>query len=374
VTNAICHIAMVLPDMRPGGAERNAVMMVREFLGMGVSVDLVLMKKQGALLEALPDAVRVVDLKAPRTRHVPKRFAAYLRDTKPDAVLVNMWPLTVMCLLARMLSRVSSIIATIDHNTLSKSYADRGRLHRWMLRLSMRMVYPLADARIVVSHGVAEDLAMLSGLSVHAFEVVHNPVREVPPVDEAVKAQVESQWSDSGAARILAVGSMKAQKNFALLIRAFARLAKKQHATLMILGDGELRPQLEAMIEEEQVTDHVRMPGFVADPMPYYQSADLFVLSSDYEGFGNVIVEALACGTSVVSTDCPSGPSEILEDGRYGRLVPVGDAQAMAAAMEDVLKNPFDTDQLKARANMFSSDKNARHYLRVLTQKRVDDD
>lgn len=183
------------------------------------------------------------------------------------------------------------------------------------------------------------------------------------PTPEALRS-TEQLWTAAPGGRILTVGSLKAQKNHPLLLRAFARLARPD-ARLMILGGGDDAP-LRRLAAELGIADRVVLAGFHLDPTPFYQTADLFVLSSDHEGFGNVIVEALAQGLPVVSTDCPSGPAEILEGGRWGALVPVGDAEALAAAIDRALATPHDPDALKRRAADFAPAIAARRYLDLL--------
>ena len=225
--------------------------------------------------------------------------------------------------------------------------------------------YRLAHSRVGVSAGVATDIAALSGLRRGAFDVIHNPVPPRPAPSAQAMERAEALWSGERGARIVTVGSMKAQKNHPLLLRAFARLDRPE-ARLMFVGDGAGRDALVSLAQELGVADRVILAGFHPDPTPFYHSADLFVLSSDYEGFGNVIVEALACGTPVVSTDCPSGPAEILENGRFGRLVPVGDVAALAQAIGAALDAPVDGDALKRRAADFAPQIAARQYLDLL--------
>ena len=201
-------------------------------------------------------------------------------------------------------------------------------------------------------------------MSLAKFATIHNPVPSLPSCSVSRLNEAASFWKGSEA-RILSVGNLKAVKNQALLIRAFARLASP-NATLMILGEGALRPELERLATELGVGNRVILPGFQSDPTPFYETANLFVLSSDYEGFGNVIVEALATGTPVVSTDCPSGPSEILEGGKWGRLTPVGDVDALAMAMKTALAEEHDPEALKRRAADFSPAIAARKYLDAL--------
>jgi glycosyltransferase involved in cell wall biosynthesis len=274
-----------------------------------------------------------------------------------------MWPLTSCTVVARRLARARTQVVVSDHEPLSLGYADRGARHRAALRASLAMTYRLAGARVAVSGGVADDLAALSGIPRARFDVIYNPI---PSPSTARLDDADAVWGVSRGRRILTVGSMKAPKNQALLIRAFAQLRDEPDARLMLLGDGALRGDLMAVAEAEGVGRRVLMPGFVVDPGPYYRSADLFVLSSDYEGFGNVIVEALACGLPVVSTDCPSGPAEILEGGLFGRLVPVRDVAALAAAMRESLGAEYDRAALRRRAATFSVARAADRYLELM--------
>jgi len=215
-----------------------------------------------------------------------------------------------------------------------------------MLKASIALTSPLAHARIAVSAGVADDLATLSGISRQSITVIYNPLLTRPET-EADIAAAENVWCGWRGPRIITVGRFKAVKNHALLIRAFKKVLEIRDARLLILGTGELVEATVAFARKEGVADKVIMPGSVPNPAPYYRSSDLFALSSDHEGFSVVIIEALACGVPVVSTDCPSGPSEILENGRYGRLVPVGDADALARAMADALTAKHDREALK---------------------------
>ncbi len=360
-------IALVLPNLAGGGAERLNLFLAEEFIVRGYKVEFALMDVTGDLLQYLPDGATIADLGAKRMRNVPAAFAAYLKRSQPAAIVANMWPLTVMCVAGRRLAHGRGRLVVVDHNTLSLQYGAAGRLHNGLLRGTLATAYRAADGRIGVSSGVANDLARLSGIPKHHFTVVNNPV-PAPSTSASAESlvKVDALWGSGSGHRILAAGSMKPQKNHALLIRAFAKLLKTRDARLMILGEGPLRAELEALVKSEGLIGKVVMPGFVSDPTAYYRSANLFVLSSDYEGFGNVIVEALACGIPVVSTDCPSGPAEILDGGRYGRLVPVGDADALADAMSIALQTPFDPELLKRRAANFTPEKAADQYLKLL--------
>ncbi|SHL76545.1 Glycosyl transferases group 1 [Paracoccus solventivorans] len=208
-------------------------------------------------------------------------------------------------------------------------------------------------------------MASLSFMTPSRMTTIHNPVRVLPSPAADALDQADALWGVPPGRRILTVGNLKEVKNHPLLLRSFAQIGDAQ-ARLMILGQGGNEGKLRALAEELGIIGRVIFAGFHADPAPFYASADLFVLSSDYEGFGNVIVEALSFGLPVVSTDCPSGPAEILDGGRFGRLVPVGDAAALARAMAAALAEPADQVLLKRRAADFSPEIAARSYLSAL--------
>ncbi len=358
-------ISILLPDLRGGGAERINIDLAHEFARAEHDVEFVLMQARGELLEEVQASFSVVDLATLRARSLPTALARYLRRRRPYAILAAMWPLTVIAPLVVRLSGHRCKVLVSEHNQLSVQYRDSGRGHIWSMRSSMAVGYRLADHRVGVSEGVASDISNLSGLRSEKFHVIHNPVStRSEPSMESINA-AEALWATPPGVRIVTVGSMKAQKNHPLLLRAFARL-NRADARLMFVGDGQGRDALLSLARELGVEDRVILAGFHSDPTPFYQTADLFALSSDYEGFGNVIVEAMACGTPVVSTDCPSGPGEILEGGKYGRLVPVGDVEAMANAIAATLDEPAPSEQLKDRAADFHPAKAAKPYLDLL--------
>lgn len=350
--------------MRGGGVERIRLVLAREFLALGHEVDFVLVNAVGDLIEEIPGKARIFDLKAKRLLASTRPLILYLKRERPDAILVAMWPLTIIGVLARWLAGAGGRLLLSDHNNLSRAYAARGVLHRMLLmRPSMTAFYRMADARVAVSKGIVEDLASLSGLSPKKFRVVHNPVT-FPPGTSIQDGETEALWRGGGP-RLLSVGSLKPQKNHALLIDAFARLAIPD-AKLMILGSGPLKEKLLGQADRLGVAAQVILPGFVAKTEPIYRSADLFVLTSDYEGFGNVLVEALHHGLPVVSTNCPSGPSEILADGEFGTLVPCGDVEALVRAIRASLGGIHDVGALKRRGAHFSAERAATEYLDAL--------
>lgn len=357
-------ISLLLPDLRGGGAERVMLDLAREFGNAGHQVEIALMRAVGDFLLGAKREFCVVDLATPRARNLLFTFARHIRRSRPDAILVAMWPLTVIAPLAARLAGFRGRLIISEHAMLSWQYADHGALYGLALRASVFAGYRLANARVGVSRGTCSDMAALARMSRDKFVPIHNPVR---PVDQSEFVDLHSAnviWG-SGRPRILTVGNLKAVKNHSLLLHAFAALDIPE-ARLMLLGQGQNEASLRTLAQDLGIADSVIFAGFHPDPAQFYASADLFVLSSDHEGFGNVIVEALSYGLDVVSTDCPSGPAEILQNGRFGHLVPVGDAHALASAMEDALSAPADAEALKRRAADFAPEIAACKYLELL--------
>lgn len=366
-------IAILLPDLRPGGAESLHAALAEEWRRRGFSIRFVLRQKKGELLSGLSADISVADMQAPRVRNLVRPLVRYLRENPPNALLAAMWPLTVIAPIAARAACYSGRVVISEHAPQSLSYKGRGQIHRRFMSYSMKMCYPLADARVAVSAGVAYDMTCLSMLSNSEIKVISNP---------AATGAIASEYARPSALLgirgplILSVGTLKLVKRHDLLIRAFAKCAIPD-ATLCILGEGRERDKLEKLSRACGLEGKVLLPGHVPDPAPWYAHSNLFVLASDHEGFGNVIVEALEHGVPVVSTDCPGGPGEILDRGKYGDLVPVGDVDALTKAMEEALVRSHDRDALRQRAREFSIDKAGDAYLDLLipgwrSQTRLD--
>jgi glycosyltransferase involved in cell wall biosynthesis len=227
-------------------------------------------------------------------------------------------------------------------------------------------VYPWADAVIAVSDGVAEQVASLTGMPRERITTIYNPV-VTPELLWRSREPVDHPWLAPGQPPVvLGVGKLKIQKGFRTLIRAFARVRAARPARLVILGEGARRRTLEALVDELGLREDVALPGYVENPWAWMSRASVFALSSRWEGLPGALIEAMACGCPVVSTDCPSGPAEILEGGVYGPLVPVGDAGALARAILELLDAPPDPARLRARAAAFCVDPALERYLEVL--------
>jgi glycosyltransferase involved in cell wall biosynthesis len=347
----MANLAFLISDMGDGGAERVAASLANGAARRGHKVELLLMKAEGPNLSLLEPSVRVIDFNASRIRGVIAPLIRYLRQERPDVLQISMWPMTVVGLIAAKVASVGTRIVVTEHITLSQQYASRS------MRWSVRMFYRLADQRIAVSKGSARDLSRLSGVHV---DTIYNPIVPIGAGPAAVEA-----WPPRRR-KILAAGSLKEQKNHLLLVEAMSLLSPDVDASLVIIGEGELRGMLEDRVHRLGLQDRIRMPGYIKDPSPYFRAADLFVLSSDYEGFGNVIVEALSAGLPVVSTDCPDGPAEILNNGQFGSLVPCADPVALAKAIERALTSPNDDERQRQRAAEFSEEVAVSQYLAAM--------
>lgn len=362
-------IAVFLADLYGGGAERVMLYLARGFVDRGFEVDLVLAKAQGAYLSQIPQGVKVVNLGKRLLQSIPD-LARYLRQEQPIALLSALEDANTIALWARRLAGGQTRVVVTVHNTLSREAENATELKRRLAPYLARWFYPWADAIVAVSRGAADDLVRM-GLPAERIKAIYNPVI-VPEFAAKIREPLEHPWFlPEQPPVILGAGRLEVQKDFATLIRAFALVRSRsvslgKSARLMILGEGTERSRLEDLVRELGLENDVALPGFAANPFAYMARASAFVLSSLFEGMGIVLVEAMAAGTPVIATDCESGPAEILADGRYGKLVAVGDVEGLASAISSTLENPPDPELLRSRAAEFSLDRAAEQYLKVV--------
>ena len=391
------HLALFIRSLGAdgAGAERVWLNLAAQFAARGYRVDLVLGRRTGYLADAVPAQVRVVDLDvrsrwpllgamlrdpvaaaslAPALAALPPPWilaavpalADYLVRERPDALLSALSYSNLAALWARERARSPVRVVISERNTLSvRSAHARGLQWRVLPKVEARW-YPRADAILAVSEGVADDLARTTGLARERIIVTYNPV-DTAAVESAAREPVEHPWLRPGEPPIvLGVGKLKPQKGFDVLLRAFARVRAARPARLVILGEGPQRRALEQLARELGLSaGDLALPGFVANPYAWMARSAVFALSSRWEGLPNALIEALACGCAVVSTDCPSGPAEILDAGRLGPLVPVDDPGALATAIERALA-PSDPSARRARARDFAIERVAPRYLAAL--------
>jgi glycosyltransferase involved in cell wall biosynthesis len=358
-------IAFFLPSLVGGGAERVVVNLAQGITERGIRVDLVLAAAQGPLLDQIPATVRLVDLHAPRVLRSLLPLAGYLRRERPRVLISSMGHANLIAIWAAKLAGGVAPLIVTEHNTLSQETQRQSRLVGKVWPRLLHVFYPWATSVVAVSRGAADDLARTAGLPRDRIEVVYNPVI-TPAMLALARAAPDHPWLARGQPPvILGVGRLTGQKDFRNLVRAFAEVRRRRPARLIILGEGPERTAIEDLAHELGVADDMSLPGFQDNALAYMAASAVFVLSSAWEGLPTVLIEALAAGTRVVSTDCPSGPREILQDGRLGALVPVGDAAALAAATLDALDRPagaISPDALRP----FTRDASVDHYLRVI--------
>jgi glycosyltransferase involved in cell wall biosynthesis len=389
------HIALLIHTLAGGGLERVMMNLATEFCARGFRVDLLVGRKIGQMRELVPAAVRVVTLPVSTRLAAHARIVAadpgglgkvmpilldrkahwiwkslpalvaYLREAHPHALMSGYTPVNLAALWARRLSGVPTRLLVSEHTTLSEQLKRTRTWYKHAYPGQIRRTYPWADAIVAVSKGVAQDLSEQTGLARERITTIHNPLD--PKVVADAQAPLAHSWLAPGAPPVvISAGRLVDQKDFPLLLKAFARLRKIRSARLIILGEGKQRAALEALAAELRIAADVELPGWVSNPHAYIARASVFVLSSAWEGFGNILLEAMACGCPVVSTDCPHGPAEILRNGQFGRLVPVGDDAALADAILNTLEAPLETGRLKSRAAEFSIGKVVDRYLALL--------
>ena len=360
------HIAIYVPSLSGGGAERVMLDLATGLLDRGIRVDLVLVRAEGDYLSQVPVGLRIIDLNSHRAAASLLKLVSYVRRERPAALLSTLAEANVIGLVAKLLLRGRLRVVTRIANTYSEELAIGSFKHRQALRL-LKLLLPMADSIVAVSQGVADDLCELLPPVSHKVATIYNPVVRPDIVNQA-KVPVEHPWFNAGSSPvILSAGRLTMVKDHATLLRAFAEVRRLRPARLVILGVGPERENLLELADGLNVSQHVDLPGFDVNPFAYMSRASVFVLSSRYEGFPNVLAQAMACGTPVVSTDCRSGPSEILEDGKWGHLVPVGDWRAMAEAILGTLDHPIQSDRLVLRASAFSAEASVDRYLEILS-------
>jgi len=360
-------IALFLPALEIGGVERNMLNLAGGFTKRGMSVDLVLVKAAGTYISRIPPAVRLIDLQAERLLASLLPLTHYLRTEKPDGLISAKDYANIIAVLAKLLARVPTCVLVSVRTTLSKhvQYAESFK-EKVIVPTLAHWLYPFADGIVAVSNGVADDLARFLRLARDRITVIYNPVVSEELFADAQRPVNHPWFRPNSPQVILSIGRLTKAKDYPTLIKAFAKVRQQRDVRLVILGDGEERPKLEGLVRRFGLESDVWLPGFVDPPYPYLARASLFVLSSIWEGFPTVIVEALAFGVPVVSTDCPSGPREILDNGRFGKLVPVGNVDALANAILHALEEPHDPALLKERAKKFTVDNAVASYLELL--------
>ncbi|MGQ0621868.1 MAG: glycosyltransferase [Panacagrimonas sp.] len=359
------RVGVLISFSGDGGVERMVTNLCAEFVRY-VHVDLLALKLDGGHASRIPPRVNLLSLNSRHAWTCVGEVADYLRQYTPDALLVAKDRAGRAALKAAGRARSEAPVFIRLGTNLSAALERKDPLSRWLRVSPMRRIYPRAAGVIAVSEGVREDTMKVTGLPPERVHVIRNPVI-TERLTEQAREPVSHDWLNvRPLPLIVGMGRLTRQKGFDTLLRAFAALQNGCPSRLVILGDGQDREALAALAAKLRVSERLLLPGFQKNPYAWLARADLFVLSSAWEGSPNALTEALALGVPCVSTDCPSGPSELLANGKYGALVPVGDWQAMAEAIRQTLRDPLPESMLREAVAEYRADLSAKRYLQLM--------
>lgn len=361
------RLAIFISFSGDGGVEHMVMNLLGEFCNYDLDIDLLTIRAQSRHLREIDRRIRWLPLKSKHSLTSVPELAGYLKKHHPTAMLAVKDRAGRAAIMARRISGVKTRLAIRLGTNLSAALAHRSSWQRWSRTWPMPLIYKDTDQVIAISRGVAEDAHRLTGLPMNRIKVIRNPVI----TDNLARLAAEPAphlWlgSERACPVIMGAGRLTRQKDFPTLLRAFALLRQQRPLRLIVLGDGRDRPALEALAHNLRIEDDLLLPGFQKNPYNWLTRADLFALSSLWEGSGNVLTEAMALGVPVVSTDCPSGPGEMLQHGRIAPLVPVSDWHALAAAMGSVLTAPPDRHILREAVKQYEVEASALGYLETL--------
>lgn len=360
-------IALFPPSLDGGGVQRVTLNLAAGFQQAGFTVDMILIQNKPQYADLIPEGVRVVSLESGRAISSILPLMRYLRREQPAVLLAATAPTALVALWARALARSTQVkIVPIEMNTPSAYFSHVRHRQEKLYPTLVRRFYPQADHIVAIAEAMRVDMLEFYNLPADAVQTIHSPVL-TPDFQRRLAEPLTHPWltTDHDRPVILDVARFVPAKDLETLIRAFARVRADRPARLIILGDGPLRGELEGVVTELGLDDDVDLPGFLPN-LPYMRAADVFVLSSLFEGLPTVLIEALACSPAVVSTDSAGGAREILADGAAGRLVPVRDEAALAQAILASLDDPIPVETLRAQAQVFEMGRVIQQYREML--------
>ena len=334
-------IALFMTSFRGGGAERVMLNLAEEFDALGYRVQIVVVDNAGELKATIPEHIRVVDLEVRRVLRSLIPLRNYLVKNKPRVLLSTQSNANCIAITANLLAFKPTKVFVREANNLTENTGKHGTLIDTSLPFFIRLLYPLASGIIALSKGVADDLSTRAKLNRENIGVIYNPVVNEKLFSQAKEAVDHAWFADKKYPVVIAVGRLTEQKGFAFLIDVIAEVNKDKPVKLIILGEGGLRDQLQSRIKEKNMEACIDMPGFVSNPIAYIEKSDIYILSSHWEGLCNSLVQALSLGKKIVSTDCPSGPNEVLDSGKYGTLVACNNIDQMKTAIINKLTEPL---------------------------------
>lgn len=361
-------ICLFITKFGDGGVERMLVNLARGLTSAGIAIDFIVNQAQVPYLHSLPKSVRLIEFGSSGKAEKERKLLRYLEQSQPDALISAKGEDDQIAINAKRKTGARTRFFLRPGTTVTARLDARkaNPFKRWSTFRRMRWLYTQADGVLAVSRGVAEDIIEIAGIDSGKVHVVHNP-NVTPDLYELAATPLDHPWFEPGEDPVvLGIGGLGQAKDFPTLIRAFALVNRERPARLIILGQGHMRDALVNLARELGVSDRVSLAGFIDNPYTYLSRAALFVLSSLWEGSPNVLVESLALGTPVVATNCRSGPSEITQQGKYGRLVEVGDCEAMSRAMLATLDHPPDGAWLKTAVADYTMEVSASNYLKAM--------
>lgn len=365
------HIGLLFSNFGGGGIQRVRLTLAEALLQKGWRVDLIVVNSSGPLKSEIPAGSQLFDLSVAHSSQSIQKIITYLHTENPDILLSSQTHINISAIIARSFSHWKGRLFLTEHITIDYVAKNATNWKDRLLPFLARLFYRGADGVILVSKQTAQHFIKATHLPERLVHVIYNPIVSHRMIDQS-KLQADHKWFDlRGTPVVLSAGRLTKQKDFDTLLKAFRLVVLNiPSARLLILGEGEELDRLLGLVDQLNLKESVQFMGYVNNPYAFMEKAAAFVLSSQWEGFGNVLAEAMACGTPVVSTDCPSGPREILDNGTYGALVPPGNPEMLAAAILDEIRNPHNKDLLKQRANEFSIEKILPQYIQLLTGDR----
>ena len=359
-------VAIYLASLSGGGAEKMMIKVANYLSSLGHEVDLLVCRRQGEYFDLVNDEVNVIVFDVNKVSKSLLKLVEYLTRVNPAALLSAMNYVNAVAAVAIFLARCETKHVVSERSHFSSRYSKLNFFKKIFFKKFMKWCYARSEKVVAISEGVKIDLCKTINLDPNKVVVIYNPAYP-DDIFERLGCSVDKGTMDDLKKKyIISVGRLEPQKNFLNLLNAVSLIRDKTNIELIILGKGSLEESLKSYCKYLKIEDIVTFIGFKTNPYPYMSRADVFVLSSDFEGFGNVIVEAMACGTSIVATDCPSGPTEILDNGRWGTLVPINDAQALAIGIEKSLSDDDGNIDVELRAKEFSIKKIGKQYLALL--------
>lgn len=358
------HVGLFLSNLSGGGVQKVILNLAKGLYLEGIEVDLIVGWPQGINQKFIPEGVNLVGLNKKNILACVPGLINYLRNRHPLALVTAQTHVNLVGIICRFLSGRRIRLIVCEHNNMKE--VVRMNPGEWFRPVLARFLYPFANVIVAVSKGVANGLTEMTGIRPERINVIYNPL-----ISDELLARAEEPvahpWFQNGPANlVLSVGRLEEQKDFPTLIQAVQVLNKEHPVRLLILGEGSQRVILQELIDRLGLHDQVDMPGYKENPYSFMKHSSLFVLSSKYEGFPSVLVEAMACGVPVISTNCPSGPSEILDEGNFGRLVPVGNITEMAKAIMTTLGDPINPESSIKRGLEFNFNNAIKAYMQVI--------